>query len=143
MTNLNMNHSKMREVLSTAKTIAVVGHSDSPHRTSYQIAQYLKRAGYEVIPVNPTVAHIDGAKSYASLKDVPVHIDIVNVFRRSEHLAAIVDEALAIGVGAIWTQLGVVDKQAQAKALAANIPIAVNLCIKVEHARLGIGLKES
>ena len=141
MVSLNQNRDKMRQVLATAQTIAVVGHSDKDYRTSYQIAEYLRRQGYTVIPVNPTVETIDGEKSYASLKDIDVHVDIVNVFRRSEHVADIVDDAIAIGADAVWTQLGAIDTNARDKAIDAGIDFAMDLCIKVEHARLGIPQK--
>ncbi len=137
-TYLNQDDNKMRDVLSTAKTIAVVGHSDKSHRTSYQIADYLRAVGYTVYPVNPTVSEIDGETSYATLDDIPVPIDIVNVFRRSEHLSDIVDSAIAVDAKAIWTQLGVDDPTARDTALGADIDIATNRCIKVEHMRLGI-----
>ena len=136
-TNLNTSDRVMRETLSKARTIAVVGHSDNPGRTSYNIAQYLRHAGYTVYPVNPTVSEIDGEKSYASLADVPEPIDIVNVFRRSEHVAGVVDEAIDVGAKAIWTQLGVVDEAAAQRAIDAGIDVAMNRCIKVEHMRLG------
>lgn len=135
---LNNDDETMREVLSQAKTIAVVGHSDKPNRTSYQIAQYLRDVGYTVYAVNPTVDTIDGEVSYASLADVPVAIDIVNVFRRSEYLAGVVADAIAIQPRAIWAQLGVDDEDARLAALDASIHIATDRCIKVEHRRLGI-----
>ena len=135
---LNNDDDKMREILSEAKTIAVVGHSDKPHRTSYQIAQYLRQAGYDVYPVNPTVDEIDGETSYATLADVPVDIDIVNVFRRSEHLADVVDDAIEVGAKAIWAQLGVEDEAAQTTAIEAGIHMTSNRCIKVEHRRLSL-----
>jgi uncharacterized protein len=141
MTSLNTDESKMREVLQQAKTIAVVGHSDNPNRTSYQIAAYLRRQGYKVYAVNPTLSAIDGEKVYASLQDIPEKIDIVNVFRRSEHLASLVDEAIAAGAKAVWTQLDVIDWEARDKALEAGLDVAMDLCIKVEHSRLGIGSK--
>lgn len=141
--NLNQNMDTMREILAKAQTIALVGHSDKNYRTSYQIADYLRRQGYTVIPVNPTVESIDGNKSYASLHDIEGHVDIVNVFRRSEYLADIVDDAIAIGAGTIWTQLDVIDYQARDKALQAGVHVAMDLCIKVEHARLHIPVKNS
>lgn len=137
-TNLNTSDNQMRDVLAQARTIAVVGHSDNPGRTSYQIARYLRNAGYTVYPVNPTVREIDGQPSYDSLADVPEPIDIVNVFRRSEYVADVVDEAIDVGAKAIWTQLGVVDNAAGQRALEAGIDVAMNRCIKVEHARLGV-----
>ncbi|MCA9914489.1 MAG: CoA-binding protein [Anaerolineae bacterium] len=138
MPDLNKSDEQMREVLANAKTIAVVGHSDKFYRTSYQIAEYLRRAGYKVYPVNPTVATINGEKSYASLHEIPEPIDIVNVFRRSEHVAAIVQEAIDVGAKAVWTQLGVVDISARDVALAAGLDVAMDRCIKVEHARLQV-----
>ena len=137
-TNLNLDDDKMRDVLRDAKTVAVVGHSDKSHRTSYQIAQGLRRKGYTVYAVNPTVTSIDGEPSYASLNDIPEPVDIVNVFRRSEYVATIVDEAIETGAKVIFTQLGVVDKNAQSKALAAGLDVAMDRCIKVEIARLGV-----
>jgi predicted CoA-binding protein len=136
MANLNLDDKTMREVLSNARTIAVVGHSDKPNRTSYQIAAYLRRQGYKVYAVNPTVSEIDGEKSYASLREIPEAIDIVNVFRRSSELAPVIDEAIAVGAKAIWTQLDVIDWEARDKALAAGLDVAMDLCIKVEHNRL-------
>ena len=138
MTNLNTNDDAMRDVLETAQVIAVVGHSDNPVRTSYRIAQYLREAGYTVYPVNPTVETIDGEKSFASLADVPEAIDIVNVFRRSEHVAGVIDEAIEAGAKTVWTQLGVIDDVAREHALEAGLNIAMDRCIKVEHRRLGV-----
>lgn len=138
MHNLNKSDERMRDVLANAKTIAIVGHSDKFFRTSYQIANYLRRAGYKVFPVNPTVDEIDGEKCYDTLRDIPEEIDIVNIFRRSEHVAEIVREAIAVGAKAIWTQLGVVDMAARDAALAAGLDVAMDLCIKVEHARLRV-----
>ncbi|KAB2866319.1 MAG: CoA-binding protein [Anaerolineae bacterium] len=126
----------MRDLLTRSRVIAVVGHSDNPGRTSYQIAQYLKRAGYKVYPVNPTVSEIDGEKCYPDLASVPEPIDIVNVFRRSEYLADIFDEALEVGAKSVWAQLGVVDILLEAKAEDIDFPLVMDTCIKVVHARL-------
>lgn len=136
MTNLLYNVNAMRELLADARVIAVVGHSDRPYRTSYRIAQYLRQVGYTVYPVNPTVEQIDGTASYPSLMDVPEPIDIVNVFRRSEYLPEIVEDAIRVGAKAIWAQLGVYDEAAQQRALEAGLNVVMNACIKVEHARL-------
>ena len=130
------NDSTLRELLSTAHVIAVVGYSDKPHRTSYQIAQFLKQAGYKVYPVNPSVETIDGERSYASLADVPEPIDIVNVFRRSEYLPGVVDDAIAVGAKAVWAQLGVYDEAAGRKAESAGLVTVMDACIKVEYNRL-------
>ena len=131
-----MNDTHMRDLLKQAKVIAVVGHSDKPHRTSYRIAQYLRDEGYTVYPVNPTVETIDGEPSYPSLADVPEPIDIVNVFRRSEHLQGVVDDAIDVDAKAVWSQLGVVDMQAYETAQQAELAIVMDQCIKVEHQRL-------
>lgn len=138
MADLNHNDEAMRDLLQSARSIAVVGHSEKPHRTSYAIAQYLRAAGYKVYPVNPTVTEIDGERCYASLAELPETPDIVNVFRRSEHLAEVIAEAIACGVRSIWTQLDVVDPQAQQQAIDAGLDVVSNRCIKVEHVRLRI-----
>ena len=127
---------KMTTMLKESRVVAVVGHSDKPFRTSYQIAQYLRNAGYTVYPVNPQVAEIDGEKSYSSLAEIPVPIDIVDVFRRSEHLAGVVDEAIQVGAKAVWAQLGVSDAEAAKKADEANMDIVMDRCIKIDHRRL-------
>ena len=139
MPNLKEDDNAMREVLTNAKVIAVVGHSDKPERTSYRIAQFLRGVGYKVYPVNPMVSEIDGQPSYASLKEVPESIDIVNVFRRSEYLPEIVNQAIAIHAKTVWTQLGVYDQPSAQKALDAGLNVVMDACIKVEYVRLGVG----
>jgi predicted CoA-binding protein len=136
--NLNLDDTAMSNVLHSARNIAVVGHSDNPGRTSYQIARFLRQAGYNVYPVNPYVQQIDGEPCYASLADVPVPIDIVNVFRRSEFLAGVVEEAIAVKAQVVWAQLGVEDAAAMQRALDAGLAMAMDRCIKVEYWRLGI-----
>jgi hypothetical protein len=139
MPNLKKNDEVMRDVLTNARVIAVVGHSDKPERTSYRIAQFLREVGYTIYPVNPTVSEIDGQPSYASLKNVPEPVDIVNVFRRSEYLPEIVDEAIAIKAKTLWTQLGVSDEASGQKALDAGLTVVMDACIKVEYLRLTVG----
>jgi len=126
----------LRRILEEARVIAVVGHSDKPHRTSYRIGRYLREAGYMVYPVNPAVQEIDGERSYASLAEVPEPIDIVNVFRRSEFLAEVVEQAIAVGAKAVWTQLGVVDELAAKKAEEAGLSMVMDRCIMVDHGQL-------
>ena len=126
----------LKQYLENAQHIAVIGHSEKRHRTSYQIAHYLRSVGYIVYPVNPTVTEIDGAKSYASLAELPVTPDIVDVFRRSEYLPAIVEEAIAIAPTLVWAQLGVSSEDALKIATEAGLPIVMDKCIKIEHARL-------
>jgi uncharacterized protein len=127
---------ELKQILTNSQVIAVVGHSDKPDRTSYQIARFLRRTGYKVYPVNPTVTEIDGETSYASLADIPEPIDIVNVFRRSEHLENVVDEAIAVGAKTVWAQLGVMDETAAGKAQAAGLSMVMDRCIKIEYNRL-------
>jgi uncharacterized protein len=126
----------IKQVLTTAKVIAVVGHSDKPERTSYRVAAYLREAGYTVYPVNPTVAEIDGHKSYATLDTIPAQIDVVDVFRRAEHLQDVVDAAIVVGAKVVWAQLGVVDETAAQKADAAGLDVVMDHCMMAEHRRL-------
>lgn len=136
---ISHNDSALRDLLSTARVIAVVGHSDRPSRTSYQIANFLRQAGYTVYAVNPEVQTIDGQPSYPALADVPEAIDIVNVFRRPQFLPGVVDEAIAANAKAVWAQLGVYHAEAAHKAEAARLPLVMDACIKVEYRRLGLG----
>lgn len=132
----NPSDEKMRALLLSARVIAVVGHSDNPYRTSYQIANYLRNAGYKIYPVNPTVDKVNGEKSYASLAEIPEQIDIVDVFRRSEYLDGVVQDSIAVNAKAVWSQLGVVDKAAADRTEEAGLDMVMNLCIKIEHRRL-------
>lgn len=125
-------------LLAHSRTIAVVGHSDKPHRDSYRIGQYLREAGYRVYPINPTLTTIDGQPCYPSLAAVPEPIDIVDVFRRSIFLPEIVEAAIGVKAKALWTQLGVVNIEAQAQAREAGLVVVSNRCILVEHQRLGV-----
>ena len=130
------NATALTHLLNSAHVIAVVGHSDRPYRTSYQIAAYLRRAGYKVYAVNPEVSSIDGEICYPSLADVPEAIDIVNVFRRSEFLADVVEQAAAVNAKAVWAQIGVQSSAAASAAEVAHLPLIMDACIKVEHQRL-------
>jgi predicted CoA-binding protein len=138
MPNLQDDDNAMRDVLTNAKVIAVVGHSDKPDRTSYRIAQFLRQVGYKVYAVNPMVSEIDGQPSYASLKQLPEAVDIVNIFRRSEYLPEIVDEAIAVNAKTVWAQLGVYDEPSTQKALDAGLNVVMDACIKVEYMRLRV-----
>jgi uncharacterized protein len=133
---ITTNDTTLRNLLTNAHVIAVVGHSDRPYRTSYQIAAYLRRVGYKVYPVNPEISNVDGEPCYASLADVPEPIDIVNVFRRSEFLADVVEQAASVKAKAVWAQLGVQSEAAATAAEAAHLPLVMDACIKVEHHRL-------
>ena len=114
------------EQLRNSKTIAVVGLSDNPERTSYGVTRYMQSQGYRIIPVNPMIEEVLGEKSYPDLKSVPVPIDMVDVFRRSELVKPVVDEAIEVGVKYIWMQDGVIDPESAAKAEAAGIPVIMD-----------------
>jgi predicted CoA-binding protein len=131
---LSANESdRITELLKSAKTIAVVGLSDRPNRTSYGVSQYMQSQGYRIIPVNPAITGSLGEKAYASLSVVPEKIDIVNVFRRSEFVPEIVEEAIQLKVPAIWMQEGVEHEEAAKKARAAGILVVMDRCILKEH----------
>ena len=116
----------VEEQLRNSKTIAVVGLSDNPERISYGVSKYMQSQGYRIIPVNPMIEESLGEKSYPDLKSVPEHIDMVDIFRRSELVAPVVDEAIEVGVKYIWMQDGVIDETAKAKAEAAGIPVVMD-----------------
>lgn len=121
------------ELLKTAKTIAVVGLSNNPMRPSHGVSAYMQSQGYRIIPVNPLIESCLGEKSYTSLADVPENIDIVDIFRRSEFVEPIVDEAIRLKIPAIWMQEGVIDERAAEKARAAGAFVVMDRCILVEH----------
>ena len=133
-----MNDTEMKSLLERARTIAVVGLSDKPERASNSISRYLIAMGYTVIPVNPMLDKVLGVKSYPDLISIPEQVDIVDIFRRSEHVPAIVEQAVGIGARAVWMQLGVMNSEAAARAEAAGLGVVMNRCIMVEHGRLGI-----
>jgi uncharacterized protein len=128
----------VESMLRAARTIAVVGISPRPERDSYRVARYLKEHGYRIVPVNPGSDEMLGERCYPELAAVPaeVSIDIVDVFRRVEFVPEIVAQAIARGVRAVWLQLGLVDHVSAAAARRAGVAMVMDLCIKVEHARL-------
>ncbi len=137
----NPGDREIRDILKRARNIAVVGLSGNKEKDSYRVAEYLADNGYLIIPVNPAAGEIMGRKSYPDLASVPVKVDIVNVFRRSDHLAGVVEEALPLKPQCIWSQQGVSDEKAAACAAAGGVPMVMDLCIKVEHQRLIKGIK--
>lgn len=134
---------RIRAALEAAETIAVVGCSPNPMRPSHEIASYLQRQGYRVVPVNPGHREILGEPCYPSVAAVPadVRIDLVDVFRRSEHVAAVADEAIARRVPFVFLQFGVVDEASARRLEAAGIGVAMDHCIMIEHRGLGIARK--
>jgi uncharacterized protein len=119
-------------LLSSAKTIAVVGLSSKAHRPSYGVSRYLQSAGYHVIPVNPNETEVLGEKCYARLEDIPEKVDIVDIFRRSELVPEVVESAIQIGARAVWMQEGVVNETAAERARRAGLFVVMDLCIAVE-----------
>jgi len=122
--------------LNQTKTIAVVGLSDKPDRDSYQIASYLQQQGYRIIPVNPRVNEVLGEKAYPSLRDVPDPVDVVDIFRRSEDVPPIVEDAIAIGAKVVWMQAGIVNEEAAARAEAAGLAVIMDACMRSAHRTL-------
>ena len=125
-------------LISTAKTIAVVGLSDNPERSSYGVAAYLQDAGYRIIPVNPAISEWKGIPAVASLWGIADHVDVVDVFRRAEFVPQIVDEAIAIGAGAVWLQQGIRHEEAAARAEAAGLFVVQDRCLALEHSKLRV-----
>ena len=123
------------EILRKYKTIAVVGLSPNRMRPSYCVSDYMKRSGYRIIPVNPGHAEILGEKTYRTLDDVPEPIEIVNVFRRSEHIPEIADAAIRKGAKVLWLQEGIYNEDAAEKARAAGLEVVMDTCILKEHRR--------
>ena len=121
------------ELLKTSKTIAVVGLSNRRHRPSYGVAEYLQSAGYRIIPVNPAETEVLGEKCYARLEDIPEHVDIVDIFRRSEFVPEIVESAIRIGARGVWMQEGVIHPEAAERARRAGLVVVMNACILKEH----------
>jgi len=125
----------IQRVLHNATTIAIVGLSNNELRASYFVGYYLRRHGYQVIPVNPRESEILGRKSYAHLTDIPEPVDIVNVFRAPDALPGIARDAVAIGAGALWCQFGVINEEGARIASGGGVTVIMDRCIKVEHAR--------
>jgi uncharacterized protein len=131
-----MNDAELTELLRDAKTIAVVGLSSNRARASFGVARYLQKQGYRIIPVNPAETEVLGEHAYARVSDVPDAIDIVDVFRRSEAVPEVVDDALPKKPRLVWMQEGVVNHEAAQRAKSAGIPVVMNKCILKELARL-------
>lgn len=141
MDHQNPSDDELRELLTSASVIAIVGASSSRGRPSNGVMQNLLAAGYHVVPVNPKEREVLGQRAYASLAEIPFAVDIVNVFRRSEYTEAIAAEAVAISARALWLQLGVINEAAATRAKAAGLIVVMDLCIAVEHSLLRIPKK--
>jgi len=137
---MNEDINTLRRILKQSHTIAVVGLSANWWRPSYFAAKYMQEHGYRVIPVNPAYPEVLGEKCYASLRDIPDQVDIVDCFRKSEEIPPIAEEAIAIGAKVLWMQIGVINHAAADKARAAGLEVVMDRCVKIEHARLFGGL---
>ncbi len=124
------------DLLLASRTIAVVGLSSKKFRPSYGVAEYMQAKGYRIIPVNPNETEVLGERAYARIEDVPEHIDIVDIFRRSEFVPPIVESAIGIGARVVWMQEGVVHEEAAQKARDAGLAVVMDRCILKEHMRL-------
>ncbi|MGE5578346.1 MAG: CoA-binding protein [Syntrophothermus sp.] len=134
--NVLTSDEEIKQLIGSAKTIAVVGLSKDPNKDSYRVAKYLQDHGYKIIPVNPTISEVLGEKAYPSLKEVPGPVDIVDVFRRPEDVPPIAEAAAGIKAKALWMQLGIVNDSAAKTAADAGLKVVMDRCLKVEHGRL-------
>jgi predicted CoA-binding protein len=141
MSHTNPSDDQLRQLLTSASTIAMVGASSNVERESHGIMQKLQSVGYKVIPVNPRETEVLGERAYPALKDIPVPIDIVDVFRKSEDTPAIADEAAAVGAKALWLQTGITNDDAAARAEAAGLMVVMDTCIGATHAMLRVPKK--
>ena len=126
----------VRDILEKSKVIAVVGLSPKPERDSHEVAKYLQGQGYRIVPVNPRADTILGEKSYPDLASIPEKVDVVDIFRRSDDVPPVVDQAIDIGAKAVWMQLGIVNEDAAAKAREAGLGVVMDRCMLVEHRNL-------
>jgi predicted CoA-binding protein len=141
MAHANPSDAELKQLLTDATTIAIVGASSNPDKASHGIMRKLQSVGYRVIPVNPRETEILGERSYPSLVDVPERIDIVDVFRRAEDTPGIADEAVTIGAKALWLQTGIVSEDAAARAKAGGLTVVMDACIGATHSLLQVPRK--
>src|SRR3954466_15278096 len=138
MAHANPSDQQLKQLLTDATTIAVVGASSNPDKASHGIMQKLQHAGYKVIPVNPKESEILGERSYSSLLDIPERIDIVDVFRRAEDTPSIADDAVTIGAKALWLQSGITSEDAAARASKGGLMVVMDECIGATHSLLRV-----
>jgi predicted CoA-binding protein len=122
-----------QDLLRSYHTIAVVGLSSDESKDSYEVAEYLQQQGYRIIPVNPAETEVLGERAYASLIEIPEPVEVVDIFRRPEHVLPIVEEAIQIGARAVWMQLGIVNEEAAARATDSGLAVVMDHCMKREH----------
>jgi predicted CoA-binding protein len=132
----NPSPAAIRVLLQQVKTIAVIGLSASPGRPSYGVARSLQGFGYRILPINPSVLEVLGERAYTSLRDLPEPVDLVDVFRESSHVAAIVDDCIALNLPALWLQDGVIDEAAALRAQASGLTVVMNRCIYRDYLQL-------
>ena len=142
MAHSNPSDEELRQILSNASTIAVVGASSKPDRSSHGIMQRLQYVGYRVVPVNPHETEVLGERAYPSLKDVPIKIDIVDVFRRPEFTPAIADDAVAVGAQVLWLQSGIENEDAARRAKAGGLKVVMDACLATVHSYLRVARKK-
>ena len=128
--------SAVEDILKNSRTVAIVGLSSNPERPSYVVGKYLKEHGYRIVPVNPNEKRVLGHKSYPDLSSIPRKIDVVDIFRRSEDVPLIVQEAIKIGAKAVWMQEGIKNEEAAAAARKAGLKVVMNKCMRKQHIRL-------
>lgn len=126
----------LKHLFETVRTIAVVGCSPKPERPGHYVAKYLQDLGYRIIPVNPGQTEILGEKCYASLRDIPEPVDMVDCFRRAEDIPPVVKDAIAIGAKYVWMQLGIVNEEAAQRAIDAGVEVVMDRCPKIDYPRL-------
>jgi predicted CoA-binding protein len=126
---------EIKAILRNYHVVAVVGLSPKPERPSFQVAQYLKKHGYRIVPVNPGQKEILGEKCYPSLKDIPFPIEVVDIFRNVEAIPGIVDEAIAVGAKVVWMQQGLAEPDSARKAREAGLKVVMDRCMKIDHAQ--------
>jgi predicted CoA-binding protein len=131
-----MTDDEIRNILETAKTVAVVGISDNPERPSFGVAGFLQKHGYKIVPVNPTLDRVLGERSVGGLRDIQGPVDVVDIFRRPDAVPPIVEDAIAIGAKVVWMQEGVVNEEAAERARAAGLQVVMDHCMKKEYTRL-------
>jgi predicted CoA-binding protein len=142
MAHTNPSDDELKQLLTSATTIAMVGASSNPDKASHGIMQKLQRVGYKVIPINPKETEVLGERTYPSLLDVDQPVDIVDVFRRPEDTPPIADDAVKIGAKALWLQSGIVSEEAAARAAAGGLTVVMDACIAATHSLLRVGKKQ-